>query len=204
MRGQCRSYSASIPYLPIIDLLCHACGISASDPATTREEKVNRCLQQVGIDVASTAPYLLHLLGDRIERDWLDEQHLKASTFDILYQMSANGSRQRPLVLEVEDLHWIDATSESWLVDLVERLPNLPIMLIVTYRPGYRPAWIDKSYASQITLPRLSPLHDSQALLTALIGTRSIDTTLQQIWIDKAEGNPFFSGRTRASFGVIS
>ncbi len=191
VQGQCLSYGQTMPYLPIIDLLRYACGISASDRPAERMAKVVRGLQRIGMDGVDETPYLLHLLGDHIEAKWLDEQHLKARTFDLLFQMSVNASHQRPLLIEIEDIHWIDSTSETWLAALAERLANLPIMLVATYRPGYRPPWIERSYATQIALTRLSP-HDSRTLLAALVDTRSIDDALIQTWVAKADGNPFF------------
>ena len=82
----------------------------------------------------------------------LSPETIKTRTFDTLRQMSLRGSRQRPLLLEVEDLHWIDKTSEDYLMSLVESLVGAPILLLGTYRPGYRPPWVEKSYATQVAL----------------------------------------------------
>ena len=63
-------------------------------------------------------PYLTQLLGGETETDRLarlSPQTIRARTLTALVQLSLNASRQRPLVLEVEDLHWIDPTSEEWL-----------------------------------------------------------------------------------------
>lgn len=106
-------------------------------------------------------------------------------------QMSLNSSRQRPLVLEVEDLHWIDATSEEWLTALVERLWGVPILVLVTYRSGYRPPWLDKSYATQLALPRLTP-RDSLEVVQTVLPTGQIPESLAQAILAKADGNPFF------------
>ena len=64
-------------------------------------------------------------------------------------------SQRQPLTLALENLHWIDATSDEWLTTLVERLVGAAILLLATYRPGYRPTWLDKSYATQLALPCL-------------------------------------------------
>ena len=61
-----------------------------------------------------------------------------------------------PLILEVEDLHWVDRTSEEYLAFLAESLLGAPILLIATYRPGYRPPWSDRSFATQLSLGRLT------------------------------------------------
>ena len=56
----------------------------------------------------------------------------------------------------MEDLHWSDPTSEEFVASLVERLPGAALLVLGTYRPGYRPAWLEKSYATQLTVPPLS------------------------------------------------
>ena len=121
----------------------------------------------------------------------LSPQGLKTHTMDTLVQMCLNGSRQRPQVLEVEDLHWIDATSEEGLALLVARLAGAPILLVTTYRPGYRPAWLDKSYATQLALARLTP-QDSRRVLQAVWHAGPTAERLTQEIVAKAEGNPFF------------
>ena len=80
-----------------------------------------------------------------------------ARTFDTLRELMLGLARRQPLVLLVEDLHWIDQTSEAFLASLVERLAAAPILLLTTYRPGYRPPWMDRSYATQLALRPLGP-----------------------------------------------
>jgi predicted ATPase len=151
LRGRCLSYGSATPYLPVLDLLRHNCGMTDTDSPETITAKVHRSFQEVGMAPDEWAPYLVRLLGleagtDQLAR--LSPQAIKARTFETLVHMSVNGSRQRPLVLEVEDLHWIDATSEEWLAALVERIAGGPILVLVSYRPGYRPRWLDKSYVT--------------------------------------------------------
>ena len=105
--------------------------------------------------------------------------------------MSLKGSQQRPLYVEIEDLHWIDHTSQDYLVSLVESLAGAAIMLLTTYRPGYRPPWLEKSYATQISLHSLAP----QDAFTVVRSTRdhtALPVHLEQTIIEKSQGNPFF------------
>src|SRR5439155_7036818 len=112
-------------------------------------------------------------------------------TFDTLKQMSLKGSQRRPLIFEIEDLHWIDKTSEVYLAAFVESLPGAAILLLTTYRPGYRPPWVEKSYATQVSLSNLT----SQNAVTVIHSTRqkqALPEHLEQVIIAKAQGNPFF------------
>ena len=89
--------------------------------------------------------------------DALSPEVIKARTFETLRQMCLRGSRRRPLVLEVEDLHWIDRTSEEYLTFLAESLAGAPDPAgRHAIGPGYRPPWSDRSFATQISLRRLA------------------------------------------------
>ena len=123
----------------------------------------------------------------------LSAEVLKVQTFEILQQMLLNDSRQQPLVLAVENLHWIDPTSEEFLTSLVERLAGVPVLLLATYRPGYRPPWLEKSYAMQIALTPLGP-DDSRQVMRSVLRQTSLEPVLEQQLLAKAQGNPLFSG----------
>ncbi len=105
--------------------------------------------------------------------------------------MCLQGSRQRPLILEIEDLHWIDASSDECLTALVERMAGAPLLVLVTYRPGYRPAWIDKSYVTQVALQPLTS-QDSLRVVQAVLPTAALTAPLVPQLLAKADGNPFF------------
>jgi hypothetical protein len=139
-------------------------------------------------------PYFCLLLGiptDTERVNGLSPQMQRRHIFEALTQFMLHTSRRRLLVLEMENLHWIDPTSEAWLVALAERLGGLPILLLVTYRPGCEPHWMAKSYASQLILPRLTP-HASQQILAAILQGVQIQDALRQKILQRARGNPFF------------
>jgi AAA ATPase domain/Adenylate and Guanylate cyclase catalytic domain len=159
LEGRCLSYGSSTPYLPVLDIIRQNCGITDADGPEAMRAKVRWSLEEVRMAPDEWEPYLLQLLGtpealDRLAT--LSPQAIKTRTFATLTQMCMSSSRRRPLLLEIEDLHWIDPTSEEYLMSLVEQLAGAPILLLMTYRPGYRPAWMAKSYATQIALQRLT------------------------------------------------
>ncbi|MEE8292691.1 MAG: AAA family ATPase, partial [Candidatus Tectomicrobia bacterium] len=159
LTGRCESYGQATPYRPLLDIFRQACGLSQADALEAGVTKVDAYLEALGLESELWAPYVRHLLGLAEEADLLTRlgpQAMRHKTFEVLRLLSLHASRQRPLVLEIEDLHWIDPTSEQWLMTLVERLSRAPILLLVSYRPGYRPPWIDKSYVTQLSLQRLT------------------------------------------------
>jgi predicted ATPase len=194
LAGRCVSYGQATPYLPLLDLLRQACGLTESDATDGVIAKVRLSLQAVGMEPEEWGPYILNLLGledGTAPLDTLSPQALRARIFETLLQMQLHASRQRPLLLEVEDLHWIDPTSEEWLVALVERLAGAPLLLLLSYRAGYQPAWMGKSYATQLALQRLTA-DDSRCIVRAVLHARSVSDDLVQTIEAKGEGNPFF------------
>jgi tetratricopeptide (TPR) repeat protein len=178
----------------LLDVLRHNCGISETESPEAISEKVRSALQEVGMDAEESASYLLQLLGVKEGTEpiaALTPEAIRTRTFDTLKQMSLNGSHRRPLIFEVEDLHWIDQTSEAYLAAFVESLPGAAILLLTTYRPGYQPAWLAKSYATQLSLRSLAS-HDAVTVVHATRQQVAFPAHLAQTIIEKAEGNPFF------------
>jgi len=192
--GQCLSYGSSIPYHPIIDLVRQHCAIAEGDNTETLSAKVRCALQAVGMDAEECSPYLLQLLGVKAGTEPLavfTPEAIRTRTFEVLKQMSLKGSQQRPLIVAIEDLHWIDQTSEAYLSSLVESLTGASILLLTTYRPGYRPPWVEKSYATQVSLHTL-PQHHAVTVVHSTRQQQALPQHLERVIIEKAQGNPFF------------
>ena len=100
-------------------------------------------------------------------------------------------SLSQPLIVEFEDLHWIDSETQALLNLLVDAVATARILLLVNYRPEYHHQWGNKTYYSQL---RLDPLgrESAQELLTALIGDDESTLPLKRLVIERTEGNPFF------------
>jgi class 3 adenylate cyclase/tetratricopeptide (TPR) repeat protein len=194
LAGRCLSYTSGVPYVPILYMLRNAWEIGEADDVAAVTDKVAAGLRRAGMEVGEALPYLLHLLGIEEGTEALAElspQALQARTFRLVRQAILNESRRRLVVLEIEDLHWVDRTSEELLSLLVEGLFAAHVLLIATYRSGYRPPWIEKSYATQITLSRLTDA-DSEAVVRAVLLRAELPEKLVGDVLGKAEGNPFF------------
>jgi predicted ATPase len=129
LAGRCVSYGQATPYLLLLDLLCQACGLAERDTPHETAARVSRYLQAIGMEAEVWSPYVLCLLGNEDSPEPLpplSPQALRTRIFEVLIQMQLHACRQQPLLLEVEDLHWIDPTSEEWLLALMERLAGAP------------------------------------------------------------------------------
>ena len=137
---------------------------------------------------------LLHFLGLQEEATSLtalSPEARKARLMTLLTQLWLQASRQQPLLLVLEDLHWSDPSSEEWLGALVERMVGAPLLVLGTYHPGYRPGWLDKSYVTQVPL---APLPDAASLriVEEVLPPAAQTASLVPRLLATAEGNPFF------------
>jgi predicted ATPase/class 3 adenylate cyclase len=192
--SHCFAYGRATPYLPVRALLRQSCGIRDHEGPEGITAKVHAYLQQTGVTAADAPALLLQLLDVPLPAEPIDQlspQARRSRTFAWLWQAFLQDSASQPLVLAVENAHWIDATSEAWLTTLVERLPTAALLLLVTYRPGYHPPWLEQSVVTQIALPRLLP-HESLAVIQSVAQTQRLPDPLAQTIVAKASGNPFF------------
>ena len=194
LEGRCQSYASAIPYFPIMDILRANFRVSEGDGPDVIAEKIRGALQDVGIEPATAAPYLFRLFGIPEGTEALaalTPPAVKARTFEVLRQLVLQGARRRPILFVIEDLHWIDSTSEECLTTLMDSAAGAPAMCIVTYRPGYRAPWIDRSYGTQVALPPLSR-EDSLSVVRSVRKVDALPDQVAEVILGKAEGNPFF------------
>ncbi len=192
--GHCVSYGDVTPYLPLRDALRQTWRLSDADPPDAIEHKVKASLKQAGMGSDEEVAYLMHLLN--VPGDWpalahLSPEAIKTRMFDTLRRFCLGRSQRQPLVIVVEDLHWIDATSEEFLNSLVQHMAGAAILLLTSYRQGYQPKWMTKSYATQIALTRLPRQASVQVMQESLGDTPPTDDLTRNI-LSKADGNPFF------------
>src|SRR6056297_185590 len=194
LEGKCLSYSQSVAYHPVIDILKSNFNILDNDDAGQIREKVSQWLKLFYIDEAAVLPYILELFSVKdsgIGQMDMSPEARKERIMSAVNRITLKGAESRPLVLAVEDLHWVDHSSEAYLKFLLERISGARIFLIFTYRPEYVQTWGGKSYHSQINLNRLSN-QESLAMVAHLLGTEAIDKNIEALVFEKAEGVPFF------------
>jgi DNA-binding winged helix-turn-helix (wHTH) protein/predicted ATPase/class 3 adenylate cyclase len=194
LTGSCQSYGSATPYGPLLDLLRQQCGLTVTDDPAECRTKVAAWLQALGLALEDGAPFLLDLVGvprPHEQAAALSPQARKVRTFAALHQLFLEGSRQQPVILAIDNLHWMDATSTDYLTELVERLGRVPLLLLLSYRPEYQPPWRTPSYATQIALTPLSHA-DSHRVLRAALGRTPLQAAVQQQLLAKAGGNPLF------------
>lgn len=202
------SYSQATPYFPVLDLLRRYCHLEEGDDARTIEARVTEQVLRLDATLQDTIPALLALL-DALPADsafrQLDAPQRRQHTHTALKRMLLRESQGQPLLLVVEDLHWLDTETQALLDSLGDSLPTARLLLLVTYRPDYRHGWGSKTYYTQLRLDPL-PSASADAFLQVLLGDDPSLVPLAQLLIQRTEGNPFFleeSVRTLVETGVL-
>ena len=194
LEGKCLSYSRGVPYHPVMDILKANFDIREGDGDSEVKEKVKRQLKVLRVDEASILPYLLELLSVKdsgIDKNTMSPEGRKDRIMEALNQIVLKGSDIRPLIMAIEDLHWIDKGSEDVFKNLLNSISGAKVFLIFTYRPEFVHAWGGKSFHSQVNLNRLSN-RESLAMAAHFLGTEEIDSGLGELILEKTEGVPFF------------
>jgi class 3 adenylate cyclase len=108
----------------------------------------------------------------------------------LLHQLEAL-AKDHPVLMVFEDAHWIDPTSRD-LIDLtVDRVPRLPVLLLVTFRPEFQPPWTDEPHVTAVALNRLGERHGS-ALVEQLAGNAGVSSELVAEIVERSDGVPLF------------
>jgi class 3 adenylate cyclase/tetratricopeptide (TPR) repeat protein len=190
------SYGNAIGYLPVVNLLKGYFEITQQDSLQTISDKVKTKLLALDGALAPTLPVLLALLDAPVnDPAWqsLDPAQRRRRMLDGVRYVLLREARQQPLLLIIEDLHWIDSETQAVLDSLVEGLASARVLLLVTYRPEYQHRWAGKPYYSQLRLDALAG-ESRTRLLDALLGNDPTLSSLKQLLAN--HGNPFFLEET--------
>jgi predicted ATPase/class 3 adenylate cyclase len=194
LETRCLSYGKSTPYLPVIDLLKTYFRINALDDENVIKEKLQEGVKKIGEDLEWTLPNFYNLLSLKVDEASLSNLHereIRKRTYDAIKAIILGENRIRPLVLVIENVHWIDSGSEELLSYLVDNIARCSITIVISSRPGYVPTFTDKSYYSQLTLGPLSE-RECHSVLEGLLNSDDISPELGELVLSKCGGNPFY------------
>lgn len=199
IEGAAFPYGRTRAYLPWIEMFKQYCRIGEQDdPATYRTKLLRTLTPTHAVPDATLLALLLELLGVESQEPMLAslpfEARLHKVETGIKRQIVAE-SRRQPLAFLLEDLQWLDRRSLDFLHSLLPEIHHLPVLFLLSYRPGQRYGWESLPFSHRL---QLSPLPDaaSQSLLNALLGTDPSVRELLPVLGHRAGGNPFFLEET--------
>ena len=195
LQSNCTSYGKAISLMPFIHLVKNILRINDGDDRTVMERKVRQGLELFGMDPLASKPYLMALLGVE-EKDatlrGFDAKIIGERTRETIISLLRNRCRLCPAVLAVEDLHWIDQTSESLLGQIVREKDQMPLLILCTARPSFTSPWTQVQNAREVLLEPLSR-QCTVDMVRAILGCDTIDEGLSRMIIEETGCNPLYA-----------
>ncbi|MGZ5213110.1 MAG: ATP-binding protein [Actinomycetota bacterium] len=196
-RGRCLPYGESVTFAPLEEVVREATGVRRSDDREEAAEKLDRHLRTLehrAVDADRLRARLAPLLG------LVDVEGRAAAnreqSFAAWTRFLGDEAALAPTVLVIEDLHWADPAMLDFLDQLGDRLPDAPLLLVATARPGLFDARRDwgagKPNSSTVTLPPLTE-DDMQRLLAELLVRTVLPPEAQAPLVESAGGNPLYA-----------
>lgn len=194
MRYFCSPYHQDSALYPFADQLGRASGFATDDPPAVRLKKLETLLASAGTpdaDAAFIADLLSLQIPERHPFPKLSPQRKKECTLEALIGQLEGLARRQPVLMVFEDAHWVDPTSRELLDLAIERIRNLPVLLIVTFRPEFQPGWPGQPQVTTLTLNRLD-WRDRNTMVTQIAGDRVLPGEVVDQLADRTDGVPLF------------
>jgi len=174
---QCSPFHVSSALYPVINQLERAAGHAPDDAPETKLDKLEQLLGQSTDEIEFPSRLLAELLSLPGKRRYgevdVSPIQQKDQTLQVLVRQLEGLGESQPVLVVFEDLHWADPTTLELLDLIVEQIPRIPVMLLATHRPDFRPAWTGEAQVSSISLSKLDPGNCS-ALVEGVAGGLSL------------------------------
>jgi len=193
LRSNCTSFGKSTSFLPFIDVVKSLFLINDGDDQEVIGQKIRQGLE-LGEMQIEAKPFLLALLGFEINDDafrGLDAKLIGDRTRGFLIGLLRSRSRISPMVLTIEDLHWIDPASENLIIQIITEEDRLPLLLLCTTRPAYQAPWSGLTSVKELKLEPLS-LENTIDMVQDILGS-AVDEGLSRVIVEKTGCNPLYT-----------
>jgi class 3 adenylate cyclase/tetratricopeptide (TPR) repeat protein/ribosomal protein L40E len=192
LTGVSLHYGSKINFLPVMVIVKAAFGI---EEGMTQEQVIDLMEQKARNGLASMIPFyrtLLSLPVDDPMFKMLDASARKDGTFEAVKNLLLAISAEKPLVIFLEDVHWIDRISEDLFTFFARCMLDHPILMLSAYRPEGSPPWAKGARYQRISVETLDA-KASIRLVRNMVGGLPIDSNLEQRIVARTGGNPFFA-----------
>jgi class 3 adenylate cyclase/tetratricopeptide (TPR) repeat protein len=194
-RYYCSSLHSQSALFPFIIWIERAAGIASTDTKAAKLAKIKSLLHPAfrqGEENIALFADLLSVADIGPSGVPKDPQQKKEATLRLLHNnMIAISDHAAPIVIIVEDAHWLDPTSAEILDRIINQISSRRVLLVMSARPEYQPSWIDHPEAAMISLTRFGK-KDSEALIAAQAGGKALPIELRDQILAQADGIPLF------------
>jgi class 3 adenylate cyclase/predicted ATPase len=194
LRYFCSPQATDSAFYPIIGQMERAAGFTHNDAPACKLDKLDAVLARSSTLTEDKALFaeLLSLSNDgRYPAVALTPQQRRQKTMEALGSQMEALTGQNPILMIFEDAHWTDPTSLELFGRAVDRIVNLRVLLLVTFRPEFAPPWIGRPHVTFLTLNRLAQ-RDIDAMIDRVVGNKQLLASIRQDIIERTDGIPLF------------
>ncbi|MBI2802010.1 MAG: AAA family ATPase [Gammaproteobacteria bacterium] len=194
LRFQCSPYHIYSAFYPSISNFERALRFTADESLASKLDKLEALIvEQLGRPLADVRfiATMLSLPTDRYGSLDMSPQRFKTETLRVLADLTEAAARRTPTVFLFEDAHWTDPSSLEVLDLLVERIKNVPLLIVITHRPEFASRWLNQDHVTSIALTELTKPRSGD-LVNALTGGKALPVNLFEQILTKADGVPLF------------
>jgi tetratricopeptide (TPR) repeat protein len=192
----CSPLHTNSPFFPFIAQLRRAADFGAKDTSETRITRLESLLAEAVPDPSEAIALFAELLGIAgaigYEPPAMSPLEKKARLFRAFLAQFDGLAAREPLLIVLEDAHWLDPTSRELLDQIIDRVQRWPALLVVTFRPELSPDWIGFPHVTLLTLNRLAQAQ-VRSLVERVTGNKKLPSEVLDQILARTEGVPLFA-----------
>jgi class 3 adenylate cyclase len=187
-------HGRAVPLEPILQFYREIFGSAPDDTDVQARQKIAGTIAQIAPEELASLPLLFDFMRvpdpAQPAADLAPDERLR-TVMAMLRRLTAARSRREPAVLVFEDLHWIDPDTEVIVEGIVEAAAGTRTLVLLNFRPEYRPSWAGRTHYQQMALRPLDAAA-AGALLTDWLGSDASLARFVALVCERTGGNPFF------------
>jgi class 3 adenylate cyclase/predicted ATPase/ABC-type cobalamin/Fe3+-siderophores transport system ATPase subunit len=195
IQSQCSPHHINTALYPVMTYLRQAAGLAGEDSISTQRQKLATLMANVELDDRVTVALLADLLSiqgdDQGQLLNVSPDKRKDITLEALVEYLQRLADRSPVLLIVEDAHWLDPTTLDLMTRVIDRIRQMRVLVLITFRPDFRPVWAEYSHVTFLTLNRLPRRHSAE-LIAAMTGGKALPQEVQQTILAKTDGIPLY------------
>jgi class 3 adenylate cyclase/predicted ATPase len=195
-RWECRSvpYYQNTALFPLVDLFQRVLQWQPEESTETKLGKLERALSQYRLPLEASVPLFAPLLTLSVPETRypllnLSPQRQRQKTLETIVAILLEQAEQHPVLFIVEDLHWTDPTTLELIGLLLDQTPTASLLVLLTCRSHFQPAWHHRSYLTEMTVNRLSQ-PQIERMVERVAGGKTFPDQVMQLIVEKTDGVP--------------
>ena len=195
VRYQCSPHHVNDAFYPITSQIWHAARFVSGEPAAARLDKLEAMIARSGLEEKGIAPLVAALLSIPDEGRYpaleMAPAEQKERTITALMALFAGLAKDAPVLALLEDAHWIDPTSLDVFSRLIDQLPELRALLVITFRPEFAAPWVGRAHVASLQFNRFGR-RQAQAMVAGVAGGKALPVEVLDEIVAKTDGVPLF------------